>query len=140
MTAATGMPVEFVAPMRGMPMWPAMEKLAHTLRYDGTIMGDTLAGNPLPARRWHSATAPVLVMDGGNSDPWLRNAAQALADLLPNAQRRTLEGQDHSAAFTAPQVLAPVLVEFFARASSSGEKRGAREQEEPLKNLIGVEP
>jgi hypothetical protein len=32
------------------------------------------------------------------------------AALLPNAKQRTLEGQDHGA---APEVLAPVLKEFF---------------------------
>jgi hypothetical protein len=28
--------------------WADMEKLAHTLVYDGAIMGDTQSGNPLP--------------------------------------------------------------------------------------------
>ena len=37
--------------------------------------------------------------------------AEALADALPNAQRRTLEGQTHE---VAPEVLAPVLQAFFA--------------------------
>lgn len=115
MIDAVGVPAEFVAQMKQAPMWPGMEKLAHTLAYDGAVMGDTQAGKPLPARRWASATMPVLVMDGGNSDAWLQHSAQALADILPNAKYRTLEGQDHSAAFTAPQVFVPVLVEFFAR-------------------------
>jgi hypothetical protein len=41
----------------------------------------------------------------------MRQGAQALADILPNAQRRTLEGQTHA---VDPQALAPLLVEFFA--------------------------
>src|SRR5438067_1305726 len=40
MTAGVGIPAEFVAQMRNDPMWPAMEALAHTLPYDGAIMGD----------------------------------------------------------------------------------------------------
>jgi len=40
----------------------------------------------------------------------MHHGTQALADVLPHARRRTLEGQDHGA---APEVLAPVLVEFF---------------------------
>jgi hypothetical protein len=40
----------------------------------------------------------------------MHNAAQATAHALPNGQRHTLEGQTHD---VAPQVLAPVLVEFF---------------------------
>ena len=70
-----------------------------------------MAGNSLPAKRWTSATLPTLVMDGGESPAWARHAVQAVADVLPNAQRRTLAGQTHGA---APEVLAPVLEEFFA--------------------------
>ena len=113
MSRAVGVPAEFVAQMKEAPMWAAMEEMAHTLAYDGTIMGDTQSGKPLPARRWASVTTPALVMDGGESPAWLHNAAQALAGILPNAQHRTLKGQDHSVAITAPEVLAPVLVEFF---------------------------
>jgi len=40
----------------------------------------------------------------------VRDAAQASADALPNARRRTLEGQTHD---VAPEVLALVLEEFF---------------------------
>jgi hypothetical protein len=56
-------------------------------------------------------TMPTLVMDGGESPPWMRNACRALAELLPDAKYRTLEGQDHAA---APTAVAPVLEEFLA--------------------------
>jgi pimeloyl-ACP methyl ester carboxylesterase len=111
MTTGVGLPVEAVAQMRHDPMWPALEDVAHTLPYDGTIMGDTMRGNPLPLKRWASVTVPTLVMDGGESPAWQRTAVQALVDVLPQAQRRTLEGQTHG---VAPDALAPVLEEFFA--------------------------
>ena len=110
MTKAVGVPAEVVAQMQNMPMWANMENMAHTLAYDGEIMGDNMAGKPLRARQWASIAAPTLVMDGGASEYWARNAVQALADALPNAQRRTLEGQTHN---VDPAMLAPVLVEFF---------------------------
>jgi pimeloyl-ACP methyl ester carboxylesterase len=113
MRDAVGIPPEFLAGMKKSPMWAGMEKLAHTLPYDGAVMGDTQAGKPLPEKRWASVTAPTLVMDGERSDAFLRNAAKALAKIIPNAKHRTLEGQDHSVAFMAPQALVPVLVEFF---------------------------
>ena len=113
MISAVGVPAELVAQMKESPMWAGLEAVAHTLAYDGTIMGDTQSGKPLPAQRWATVTAPTLVMDGGESPAWLHNAAQALADILPNAQHRTLKGQDHSVAITAPGVLAPILIEFF---------------------------
>jgi pimeloyl-ACP methyl ester carboxylesterase len=105
-----GVPPEVVAGMRSEPFWPGMEKIAHTLAYDGAVMGDTMSGRPLPAERWTSVTVPTLVMDGDQSPAWARNSVAALADVLPNAERRSLEGQDHGA---APEVLAPVLVDFF---------------------------
>jgi len=106
MTKAVGMPAEFVAPMRQAPWWPAQEALAHTLIYEATLMGDF----SLPKERVASVTVPTLVIDGGQT-PWLSHAAQAVADALPNAQRRTLQGQPHN---VAPEAMAPVLVEFFA--------------------------
>jgi pimeloyl-ACP methyl ester carboxylesterase len=111
MTIGVGMPAEAVAPMRGAPYWPALEGVAHTLVYDGEIMGETMSGYPLPAERWASVTVSTLVMDGGDSPPYQRNSVQALVDILPDARRRTLEGQTHEA---DPSLLAPVLEEFFA--------------------------
>lgn len=52
-------------------------------------------------------------MDGGKSAAWQRNAVQALTDVLPDAQRRTLVGQGHSAPVMAPKKLAPMLIDFF---------------------------
>ncbi len=110
MTEAVGVPAEVVTQMEGMPLWTGMEKVAHTLAYDGKIMGDNMAGKSLRANQWASVTVPTLVMDGGTSPAWMRNAAQALADILPRAQYRTLEGQMHN---VDPATLAPTLVEFF---------------------------
>ena len=92
-------------------MWPAMEAVAHTIAYDGAIMGDSMNGSPSPLEKWASVAVPTLVLDGGASPAWIRNAAQALADLLPNARHHTLEGQGHG---PASEVLVPVLIEFFA--------------------------
>jgi hypothetical protein len=44
--------------------------------------------------------------------PVLREAAARLAEVIPGAQRRTLEGETHN---VAPKILAPVLQEFFDR-------------------------
>ncbi len=107
MTKAVNLPADAVAQMRNAPMWPAFEAMAHTLVYNMAIMGDF----SLPAERVGSVRIATLVLDGGESPAWARNAVQAVVDALPNAQRRTLKGQTHSA---APEILAPVLGEFFA--------------------------
>jgi pimeloyl-ACP methyl ester carboxylesterase len=124
MTKAMLIPDEFVTMMRSAPMsqtfadeagakppeWADMEKVAHTLAYDGTIVKDFLEGKPLPSKRWASFTAPTLVIVGGNSEPFFHDGAQALVDVMSNARRHILEGQDHNVSAAA---LAPVLTEFF---------------------------
>lgn len=109
MTAAAGIPAAFVAQLRQAPFWPASEAVAHTLAYDGSIVGDSMSGKPLQAERWASVTVPTLVIEGGQT-PGFGTGAQALADALPNARRRILEGQPHNVAADA---IALVLMEFF---------------------------
>src|SRR5260370_29407403 len=101
-----GTPAEAIAGMRQTPIWSLIESVARTLAYDNAIMGN----GTVPAERLASITLPTLVMDGAASPAFMHNAAQAAALALPNAQRRTLEGQTHD---VAPEVLAPVLEEFF---------------------------
>jgi pimeloyl-ACP methyl ester carboxylesterase len=113
MTKAVGIPAEFVAGMRSQPMWPALEAVAHTIAYDGAFMEGLMFGKPIPperAKRWASISVPTLVIDGGASEPFMHGGAEALAKVLPNARRDTLDGQTHD---VNPEVLAPVLVEFF---------------------------
>ncbi len=106
-TEMVGIPAEVVAQLRQAPFRPALENIAHTLVYEATLMGDmSVLAQQLP-----SITVPTLVISGGNSQARVRSAAQTLADALPNAQHRSLEGQTHD---IVPAVLAPVLEEFFA--------------------------
>jgi pimeloyl-ACP methyl ester carboxylesterase len=109
LTASAGMPAEAVAGVRQSPFWPALEAVAHTIAYDGRIMGTTMSGGPLPRDRWAAVTVPVLVMHGNATEPWLIAAAHALAELLPTASLQAVEGQQHSA---AADVLAPALRRF----------------------------
>jgi hypothetical protein len=45
----------------------------------------------------------------------MRETAVALANAMPSGQHRTLEGQTHE---VTPEVIAPVLVEFFSSSRS----------------------
>ena len=106
MTQVVRMPAEFAQFARTQPWWPGQEKIAHTLAYDGRIMGDYL----LPAERASRVTTPTLVIAGSASFPALPESAEALARLIPNAQFRLLDGQEHN---VAPDVLAPVMKAFL---------------------------
>jgi len=81
---ALGIPVEYIGYMKADPSWNKMESLAHTLAYDGVIMGTTQSGNPLPPDRWNIAI-PTIIMTGENSEPLFHDASRALAELLPKA-------------------------------------------------------
>jgi pimeloyl-ACP methyl ester carboxylesterase len=107
MAKVVGLPPEFVAGARQAPFWESQVKLAHTLAYDATIMGDY----GLPEDRAKAVTVPTIVIDGEASFDFMHETADALAELIPDAQRRTLPGQTHN---VDPAVLAPVLAEFFA--------------------------
>jgi pimeloyl-ACP methyl ester carboxylesterase len=109
-TDAFGMPAEYVEPMKTEPWWDETTKVAHTIAYDGRIMGSTMSGKPLPEGAWSGATMPVLVLVGGNSEPFFHSGGQAAADVLPNARFDVLAGQDHDAKADA---LAPALKGFF---------------------------
>lgn len=111
LTAAIGLPDEYLEPMRGSPVWQGMERVAHTLAYDGMVMGDLMSGQPLPSARWPAATMPVLAMAGSNSEAFFHEGARACAENLAHAEFYMLEGQEHG---VAPEALTPVLRAFFA--------------------------
>ncbi len=106
MAKVVGLPPEFVAYARTETWWPAQEALAHTLAYDATVMGDY----SIPTARAANVKTPTLVIAGGADMPWMRDTAQALANIIPGAKLRFLDGQGHN---VAADVLAPVLAEFF---------------------------
>ncbi|MFK4223261.1 alpha/beta fold hydrolase [Streptomyces sp. NPDC019890] len=104
--AGTGMPPEAVEGMRQTPMWAGLEAVAHTLPYDHEVMGD----GRVPVEQLRTIAQRVMVVDGGASPDWLRDAAGAVSECLPHGRHHTLTGQTHE---VAPHVLAPLLSEFF---------------------------
>lgn len=109
-----GIPAVFVTLMRWfMRDWSNMVEIAHTIPYDLAVLAGTQSGKPLPVKRWASITAPTLVLTGGKSEAFFHKGAQALADILPNAQHRILKDQHHGSVVMAPNVIASELVEFF---------------------------
>jgi pimeloyl-ACP methyl ester carboxylesterase len=93
-----------------LPPFRKIKAAAPTLPYDLRLLGDTGRGLPLDPRRWSGVTVPALVMDGGKSPVYMRNAARALSEALPKAEYRTLPGQTH---LVKPAAVAPAVKEFF---------------------------
>ncbi|WP_084469422.1 alpha/beta fold hydrolase [Jiangella gansuensis] len=114
MTEVVGVPAEWVAGMKQDPSWDEMAALAHTYAYDGRIMQGTQDGRPLPRDRW-SIDAPVMVLVGENSEPFIVEGAHALAEILPQVTVEILPGQDHSAFWMAPDTVAQSVRTFLPR-------------------------
>ena len=103
-----GAPADQVEGMRHHAMWPLWESVGPTLAYDHVAdMGEDAA---VPVERAARLTVPTLILTGGASFPFMHVSADTLAGAIPNAQRRTLEGQTHE---VAAEALVPVLIEFF---------------------------
>ena len=62
-------------------------------------------GKPLPTDRW-SIDAPIAAAVGGDSEPYFRVGAEALAALLPKVTVLTLPSQGHGAFWAAPESVA----------------------------------
>jgi pimeloyl-ACP methyl ester carboxylesterase len=107
-----GVPDNVLEDMRRQPMWAGLEAVAPTLLYDAAAMGGQT--RLVPVERVAKVAAPTLVMVGEESlsmYPFMRTTADALAQAMPTASRRTLKGQGHD---VDAQVLAPVVGAFFS--------------------------
>ncbi len=103
-----GASAEDVEGMHQHPMWPLWESVGLTLPYDAAALGEEAM---VPTERASKLRVPTLVMNGSGSEwSFMQITAVALANAIPNAQHRVLEGQTHD---VAAEALAPVLIEFF---------------------------
>ncbi len=104
MTVGVGQPQEAVDQMKQMPFWADLVPLGPTVLYDGLQLGgDT---TPLPTELLAGIDIPVLCIGSTGSPDWMRDAARAAADVVPDGTFTVLEGEFHSAPVP---VLAPVL-------------------------------
>jgi pimeloyl-ACP methyl ester carboxylesterase len=103
---AIGTPPEALEGIRKTPEWPLMVGVEHTLAYDYAILNDGV----IPADAAEKATMPTLVMNGDKSVDFMAKAAKNLSRMMQNAQLKALKDQKHQA---SPEILAPVLKEFF---------------------------
>jgi pimeloyl-ACP methyl ester carboxylesterase len=94
------------------PVWEARKRILPTLprelraelghRFDPSALADL--------------TAPALLLVGTRSPDWAVRSVDAHAEAIPNAEKRILDGQGHSATMTAPGLLAAELEHFLAAA------------------------
>ncbi|WP_173873764.1 alpha/beta hydrolase [Streptomyces albus subsp. chlorinus] len=106
MTEVVGLPPQAVEGARRSAGWDGMEKLAHTLVYDTSLLGDA----SLPAGTLSAVDVPVLVLSSRASTPALQEAARVTAQALAHGEHRALPGTFHQ---VPPGELAPVMRDFL---------------------------
>jgi pimeloyl-ACP methyl ester carboxylesterase len=96
--------------MRLMPVWKKLRGVAHTLPHDYAIVLEHQKGQPLPAGYYSDITVPTLVIAGGKSPAYLKNAQAAVAGALAQGTLRELPGQTH---MVRGKPTVPALQEFW---------------------------
>lgn len=104
--SAIGTPREALEAMKRSPDWNAIKKIDFTLVYDYAVLGD----GDVPQEIVKAIRVPTLVMTGEKSMEFMGSAADRIAALVPQSQRKTLKGQAHQ---VGADVMVPMLVEFF---------------------------
>jgi pimeloyl-ACP methyl ester carboxylesterase len=105
-----GAPGPMVAVMRFFPMWKKLTGVAHTLPYDLSIVVPFQQRRPLPDRYYADVKPETLVIAGGKSPEYMRNAQAAIAQQVPHGRLQTLAGQTH---MIKAKVTAPVVADHF---------------------------
>lgn len=103
-----GASAEDVAGMHQHPMWPLWESAAPSLAYDH--IAALPEDSSVPFETATRVTVPTLILTGSATYPFMYESAKTLANVIPHAQHRVLDGQTHEVDSAA---LAPVLIEFF---------------------------
>lgn len=105
-----GAPAPMVAIMPLFPVWKQITGIAHTLPNDFAIVLGFQQGTPLPPGHYADVKPETLVIAGGKSPQYMRNAQAAIAAQLPHARLTTLPGQTH---MIKARATAPVLADHF---------------------------
>lgn len=95
--------------VRSTSLWQEMVDAAHTLPREM----QTLAEYEFEPARFAEMTTPTLVLRGGESPPFFKDATQAVADALPNSRLVTIDGHAHESMNTAPDRFIDVVLSFI---------------------------
>lgn len=107
----SGVPVEAIAGVRDLPLWPVVLRGVRVLPREGAAM----VGYRFDPERFAQLTIPTLVLLGEDSPGWRHEAMRALDGALPQGRLRILANQGHLATHTAPDLLASEIIGFLDR-------------------------
>lgn len=101
-----GMPDDEFERYSSLPAWQARLQAAHTLTRESNSLE---AFDPEEARQ---IDVPTLLLVGGESPDWAREASRTVAAALPDASVQVLEGQRHVAIDMVPEEFAHEVLTF----------------------------
>jgi pimeloyl-ACP methyl ester carboxylesterase len=93
--------------LEGAPWLKDLEPLTPTLPYDIAV-----TDGGVPVAELAKITVPVLILGGSNSRAWFHRSVADQAAAIPDAKLVMIDGYDHNA---PPEVISPILTEFFRR-------------------------
>ena len=93
---------------RSAPIWPDMVDAAHTLPRELRANAEY----EFDPARFTDVSAPTLVLSGTESPPFFKDAAEAVADALPDSRRVTFDGHSHEPMNTAPDRFVDEVLAF----------------------------
>jgi pimeloyl-ACP methyl ester carboxylesterase len=92
-----------------LPFWPGRVAAAHTIPRELR----QIQGYCFHARRFSALKAPTLLMLGGDSPDYMKDAVDALHVTLPNSKVSILPGQQHNAISLAPDLFVREVLPFL---------------------------
>ncbi len=107
MREVLNMPADEIAALRRQPSWPARVATAPTLPREESV--------PLMLEPGEAAavTAPTLLIRGGDSPGFLQDAIRTVSEGVRDCRVVTLEGHQHVADQTDPEMFADVVLDFI---------------------------
>ena len=104
-----GVPAEQVAALRDWPFWPIVLQGVEVLPREGRAILDY----DFEPERFADLRLPTLVLVGEQSPAFRHKAVRALDEALPDSELRILDGQEHVAAQSAPELFATEILDFW---------------------------
>ena len=95
--------------------WDRLLGLVNTTPSEATIVGQ----GEIPYPRLAQLQVQTLILQGGASPAWVRNAMSAVADALPSGRLVVLDGLSHNGASTDPHRVADVVIAFLRGAGET---------------------
>jgi pimeloyl-ACP methyl ester carboxylesterase len=102
-------PPHEIEQLRSSPAWPARVAAAHTLLREARAE----ERYTFDAQWFKELHTPTLLLLGGDSPQFLKQATESVATALPNSRIAVMPGQQHTAMYTAPELFLHEVLTFL---------------------------